>query len=80
MRPRAGHRKVSPAPQEACQIDRALLTVYDDRPLGRGAFGHVLCGRLHDSSNTKEGASYKEVAIKEAHSKASFLQKREFYS
>ena len=76
MRQGTGHHNVSPAPQEACQIDRTLLTVYEDRPLGRGAFGHVLCGCLRDSFNAKEDASYKEVAIKEAHSKAFFLQGR----
>ena len=75
MRQRASHRKVSPAPQEACQIDRALLTVYEDRLLGRGAFGYVLYGRLQDNSNTRRSASYKEVAVKEAHSKAFFLQR-----
>ena len=49
------------------EIDRSLVVLVDeDRPLGRGAFGHVYLGRLHnvDTIDSKENLNVVEVAVK----------------
>jgi len=49
------------------EVDRSLVVLADeDRPLGRGAFGHVYLGRLHnvDRASSIEDIELVDVAVK----------------
>ena len=49
------------------EVDRSCVVLVDkDRPLGRGAFGYVYLGHLHnvDAIDSKESTSVVEVAVK----------------
>ena len=49
------------------EVERSLVVLVDeDRSLGRGAFGRVYLGRLHnvDNIDSKEGVKVTKVAVK----------------